>query len=64
MSSQYKRADEVIVCVTQYVITLVMSWSRVNTFSGSPSQSLQERNFSTIQASNPAGESLSPTPNV
>ena len=50
--------------VTQYVITFVSSWSRVNTVSGSPSQSLQVRNFSTIHASSPAGESLSPTPTV
>ncbi len=32
--------------------------------SGSPSQSLQVRNFSTIQASSPAGESFSATPRV
>ena len=48
-----------IVRVTQYSITLVSSWSRVKAFSGSPSQSLHARNFSTIQASRPAGESLS-----
>ena len=62
--SQYRRADDVIVCVTQYVITFVISWSRVKTFSGSPSQSLHARNFSTIHASSPAGESLSATPSV
>ena len=45
-------------------ITLVSSWSRVKTFSGWPSQSLHVRNFSTIQASSPAGESLSATPSV
>ena len=33
-------------------------------FSGSPSQSLQARNFSTIQARSPAGESSRPTPTV
>ena len=62
--SQYSRADEVMVWVTQYSITLVISWSRVKQFSGSPSQSLHARNFSTIQASSPAGESLRPTPRV
>ena len=45
-------------------MTLVSSWSRVNAFSGSPSQSLHARNFSTIQASSPAGESLSAAPSV
>jgi hypothetical protein len=64
MCSQYRRADEVIVPVTQYVITLVSIWSRVNAFSGCPSQSLHVRNFSTIHASSPAGESLSAAPSV
>ena len=32
------------------------SWSRVKQCSGSPSQSLQPRNFSTIQASSPAAK--------
>ena len=39
-------------------MTLVIIWSRVKQCSGWPSQSLQARNFSTIQASRPAGESL------
>ena len=42
----------------------MISWSRVKQFSGSPSQSLQVRNFSTIHASRPAGESFSATPSV
>jgi hypothetical protein len=63
-AARHSRADDVIVRVTQYTITLVSSWSRVKAFSGSPSQSLHERNFSTIQASRPAGESLSATPSV
>ena len=62
--SQYRRADDALVWVTQYSMTLVMSWSRVKQFSGWPSQSLQARNFSTIQASRPAGESLRATPSV
>jgi hypothetical protein len=33
-------------------------------FNGSPSQSLQAQNFSTIQAARPTGESVSATPSV
>ncbi len=38
----------------------VRSSSFVKRFSTSPSQSLHARNFSTIQAASPAGESFSP----
>ena len=38
---------------------LASSWSLVNTLSTSPPQSVQARNFSTIQAARPAGESVS-----
>src|SRR5262245_55655560 len=62
--SQYRRVDDVIVPVTQYTVTLVSNWSRVKAFSGSPSQSLQARNFSTIHDNKPAGESFSPMPRV
>ncbi len=37
--------------VTQYIITLSRSSSRLSTFSGWPSQSIQAQNFSTIHAS-------------
>ncbi len=58
--SQYRRADEAPVPGSQYSITLSSSSSRVSTFSGWPSQSVQARNFSTIQAHRPAGESTRP----
>jgi len=58
--SQYSRADEVADAVAQYSITLSSISSRVSTFSGWPSQSVQAQNFSTIQASCPTGESVSP----
>ena len=65
MVSQYKRADDVIGLrdpVEHHVgDQLVAGEARV---SGSPSQSLQVRNFSTIHASSPAGESLSAMPSV
>jgi hypothetical protein len=54
------RADEVADAVAQYSITLSSISSRVSTFSGWPSQSVQAQNFSTIQASCPTGESVSP----
>ena len=45
---------------TQYSIRLSSSLSRVRTFSGWPWQSVQDQNFSTIQAQRAAGESTSP----
>ena len=45
-------------------MTLASSWSQVNRFSRSPSQSAQSRNFSRIHAASAAGESLSPYPSV
>jgi hypothetical protein len=39
--------------------SLSSSSSRVSTFSGCPSQSVQAQNFSTIQAHRAAGESAS-----
>src|ERR1700757_2166680 len=62
--SQYIRADDAPDAVAQYIITLSMSSSLVSTFSGLPSQSIQDQNFSTIQASWPAGESTRPYPRV
>ena len=58
--SQYRRADEAPAPGSQYIITLSSSSSRVSTFSGWPSQSVQAQNFSTIQAHWPAGESTRP----
>ena len=52
--------DEFIVSVAQYNVTLVSSSSLLNLFSITPSQSLQARNFSTIHAASPAGESVKP----
>ena len=53
-----------MVCVNQYSEMLSSSSSRLNTDSTSPPQSLQLRNFSTIQAASPAGESFRPKPSV
>ena len=60
MLSQYSRADDAPVAVTQYSITLSSISSRLSAFSGWPSQSVHDQNFSTIQASCAAGESTSP----
>src|SRR5579862_6398346 len=56
-ASKYSRADEPAVLVSQYTVTLVSSWSR-STAPGSP-PSVHSLNFSAIQASWPAGESVS-----
>src|SRR3954453_9277833 len=45
--------------VNQYRLIFANRWSRLNTVSMSPPQSDQARNFSTIQAAKPAGESVS-----
>ena len=58
--SQYSRADEVALFGSQYSITWSSSSSRVSTFSGWPSQSIQAWYFSITQAAWPAGESASP----
>ena len=50
--------------VTQYSMMLVSSSSRVKLRSTSPSLSLQVRNFSTIQAASPTGESVRPYASV
>ena len=55
-----KGADDVAVFVNQYSETLVSSSSFVNFFSTLPSQSHHARNFSTIHAASPAGESVRP----
>ena len=62
--SQYSRADDAAEAVSQYSITLSSISSRVSAFSGCPSQSVHAQNFSMIQASCPAGESVSPYPSV
>jgi hypothetical protein len=55
--SQYSRADEAPVPGTQYIMTLSSISSLVRTLTGSPPQSVQDQNFSMIQAHSPAGES-------
>jgi hypothetical protein len=50
---------DVIVPVTQYRETMVSRKSLVKRDSGSPPQSLQDRQFSRIRAASPAGESFS-----
>src|SRR6266508_2006879 len=64
MLSQYSRAEEAPVPGSQYSIMLSSSSSRVSTFSGWPSLSVQDQNFSMIQAHRPTGESTSPYPIV
>src|ERR1700683_4210665 len=56
--SLYSRKDDAMVCVIQYNVTFASSSSFVNRVSTSPPQSDQLRNFSMIQAANPAGESF------
>src|SRR5258708_25289427 len=58
--SQYRRAEDAAFAGSQYSITLSSNSSRVSTFSGWPSLALQDQNFSNIQVSCPAGESVSP----
>src|SRR5258708_26338604 len=58
--SQYSRADDAALAGSQYTITLSSNSSRVSTFSGWPSQSVHDQNFSRIQVSCPTGESVSP----
>jgi hypothetical protein len=64
IASQYSRVEEFAVAGTQYSMTLVNSSSLLKRRSISPPQSLQVRNFSTIHAANPAGESVSPYASV
>ena len=58
--SQYSRADDAPARCSQYSITLSSSSSRVSAFSGWPSQSVHDQNFSRIHAAWPAGESTRP----
>ena len=58
--SQYSRAEDAPVPGSQYSMMLSSISSRVSTVAGSPSQSVQAQNFSTIQAHWPAGESTRP----
>jgi hypothetical protein len=57
--SQYSRAEEAPVPGSQYSMMLSSISSRLRALAGSPSQSLHDQNFSTIQAQSPAGESTS-----
>src|SRR3954470_7127314 len=59
MLSQYNRADDAAVPVSQYSVTSSSSSSRVN---GKPSD--HAWNFSTSQPHSPAGESSNPYPTV
>ena len=64
MLSQYSRAAEAPVPGSQYSIRLSSRSSRVSTASRGPEWSVQDQNFSTIQAARKAGESTSPYPTV
>ena len=64
MLSQYSRAAEAPVPGSQYSIRLSSRSSRLSTASREPSWSVQDQNFSTIQAARKAGESTSPYPTV
>jgi hypothetical protein len=57
MPDWWGRYDDTNVSVSQYEVTVVSSASLSNRLSTSPWQSLQSRNFSTIHAASPAGES-------
>ena len=50
MLSQYSRAADAPVRVSQYHVMSSSMRSRSSARSGTPSQSVQDRNFSTIQA--------------
>src|SRR5450631_1897416 len=56
--SLYNRNDDEIVSVIQNSVTFASSSSLLNRDSTSPAQSDHRRNFSMIQAANPAGESF------
>jgi hypothetical protein len=64
MLSQYSRAAEAPVPGSQYSIRLSSRSSRLSTASSDPGWSVQDQNFSTIQAARKAGESTSPYPTV
>src|SRR5450755_2360281 len=55
--SQYSRAEEPPVAVSQYRVMLSRSLSRERILDKSPSLSVQDQNFSTIHAQRPDGES-------
>src|SRR5579863_5345420 len=59
MLSQYSRADDAPVPVSQYRVTLSSTWSAVSTWLRSPGWSVQAHSFSVIQAHSPVGESVS-----
>ena len=59
MLSQYRRADDAPVPVSQYRVMLSRTWSAVRTSPRSPEWSVQAHSFSAIQAHSPAGESVS-----
>ena len=56
--SWYNRNDDEMVWVIQYNVTFASNSSFMKRVSTSPPQSDQLRNFSMIQAANPAGESF------
>ena len=59
MLSQYSRAEDAPVPVSQYKVMLSSTWSAVRAWLRSPGWSVQAHSFSTIQAHSPAGESVS-----
>src|SRR5215469_10478779 len=59
MLSQYNRAEDAPVPVSQYRVMLSSTWSAVRTSPRSPEWSVHAHSFSAIQAHRPAGESVS-----
>src|SRR5215472_16491152 len=57
MLSQYSRAEDAAVPVSQYKVMLSRIWSALRTWPRWPSWSVQVHSFSAIQAHSPAGES-------
>src|SRR5215475_2768799 len=62
MLSQYKRAEDAPVPLSQYRVMLSSTWSALSTWPRSPGWSVQVHSFSAIHAHSPAGESVSEYP--
>ncbi len=62
MLSQYSRAEDAPVPVSQYKVMLSSTWSKVRTCPRSPTWPVQAHSFSAIQAHSPMGESVSEQP--
>jgi hypothetical protein len=64
MLSQYNRADEAAVRVSQYNVMLSSTWSGLRTSQRAPWWSDQAHTFSRIQAQSPTGDSTREYPSV